>query len=388
MGKNVYSSEIKWAVVKDKMSGHLTTKEIMEKYGIKNKSQIETWMRWYRANEIHRFDQPIGKQYSFGHGPEFKSEEEKKDTQMNHLKMENEILKKVYGNGKGVEKQLVLQIVEKYRKKYTVTAILSALQVPRSTFYRWLAEGVEYVRTKAEEAIIELCKKTKYRNGHRKIKALLKREYGIELDRNTVQKTMQKYNLQCKVKQKRKWKSQGESVVIAPNLLNRNFTASKPNEKWVTDITYIQYGSVTLYLSTIMDLYNNEIVAYKLYNHQQTPLVIDTLKEALIARGNPQEVIVHSDQGSVYTSYAYQDCLKENHLVSSMSRRGNCWDNAVIESYHSSLKTEEFYLTKFNSLSNICVIQRIDEYLHHYNEERIQEKLGYLTPKEFGIAAA
>ncbi|QFF99301.1 IS3 family transposase [Psychrobacillus glaciei] len=388
MGKNVYTSEIKWAVVKEKMSGKLTTKEIMEKYGIKNKSQVETWMRWYRANEIHRFDQPIGKQYTFGHGPDFKSEEEKKDTQMNHLKMENEILKKVFGNDKGVEKHIVLQIVEKFRKNYTVSAILSALEVPRSSFYRWLAEGVEKFLTLAEEAIIELCKTTKYRNGHRKIKALLKRDYGIKLDRNTVQKTMQKFHLQCKVKQKRKWKSQGESVVIAPNVLNRNFIASKPNEKWVTDITYIQYGSVTLYLSTIMDLYNNEIVTYKLYNHQQTPLVMDTLREALIARGNPQGVIVHSDQGSVYTSYAYQNALKENHLVSSMSRRGNCWDNAVIESFHSSLKTEEFSLAKFNSLSNVSVVQRIDEYIRHYNEERIQEKLGYLTPKEFGIAAA
>lgn len=94
MGKNVYTSETKWAVVKDKMSGQLTTKEIMEKYEIKNKSQIETWMRWYRSNEIHRFDQPIGKQYSFGHGPEFASESEKKDRQNSHLKMENEILKK------------------------------------------------------------------------------------------------------------------------------------------------------------------------------------------------------------------------------------------------------------------------------------------------------
>lgn len=94
MGKNVYSSETKWAVVKDKMSGQFTTKEIMEKHGIKNKSQIETWMRWYRSNEIHRFDQPIGKQYSFGHGPEFASESEKKDRQYDHMKMENEILKK------------------------------------------------------------------------------------------------------------------------------------------------------------------------------------------------------------------------------------------------------------------------------------------------------
>lgn len=94
MSKNVYSSELKWAVVKDKLTGELTNKEIMKKYGIKNKSQINTWMRWYRANEIYRFDQPIGKQYTFGHGPEFNSEEDKRESQLSHLKMENEILKK------------------------------------------------------------------------------------------------------------------------------------------------------------------------------------------------------------------------------------------------------------------------------------------------------
>ncbi|MRH41214.1 IS3 family transposase [Aquibacillus halophilus] len=175
---------------------------------------------------------------------------------------------------------------------------------------------------------------------------------------------------------------------MAPNILQRDFTASKPNEKWVTDITYIQYGSETLYVSSIMDLYNNEIIAYKLYNHQQTPLVIDTLEEALINRQYPEGVILHSDQGSVYTSYAYQNNAKKNHFVSSMSRRGNCWDNAVIESFHSSLKSEEFQYIKFNSLSNFNVVEKVDEYIKHYNKERIQEKLDYLTPKEFGVVAA
>ena len=235
---------------------------------------------------------------------------------------------------------------------------------------------------------MELCKSTKYRNGHRKIKAMLKQKYNIELNRNTVQNLMQKHNLQCRIKPKRKWKSQGESIIIAPNLLKRDFTASEPNKKWVTDITYIQYGSTTKYLSTIMDLFNNEIVAYKLYDHQQTPLVIDTLKEALAIRNHPEGVIVHSDQGSVYTSYAYQAYIKDNDLVSSMSRRGNCWDNAVIESFHSNLKSEEFQYVKFNSLRNQDVIERVITYLNYYNEERIQEKLGYLTPIKYGVMAA
>ncbi|WNF37386.1 IS3 family transposase [Bacillaceae bacterium IKA-2] len=388
MGKNVYSSEIKWAVVKDKMTGQLTNKEIMEKYGIKNYSQIKTWMKWYRNNEIYRFDQPIGKQYTFGHGPEFASELEKKDRQNAHLKMENEILKKVFGDQKGVGKQVILHLVETYRKKYTITAILSVLGVSRSTYYRWLADGVTSVLTEVEEAIIALCRKTKYRFGHRKIKKLLKTEYKLDRHRNTVQTIMQKHHLQYRTKPKRKWKSQGESIIVAPNLLQRNFTATAQNQKWVTDITYIQYGSSTMYLSTIMDLFNNEIIAYKMYDHQQTPLVIDTLKEALEIRGNPEGVILHSDQRSVYTSYAYQELVKKSHLVSSMSRRGNCWDNAVIESFHSNIKSEEFQYVKFNSMHNIQVVEKVDEYMRYYNQDRILEKLGYLTPKEFGAQAA
>lgn len=276
----------------------------------------------------------------------------------------------------------------KLNGKYTVKAILSALGVPRANYYRWRAEGLEKLLSAKEEAIIELCKRTKYRNGHRKIKALLKEEYQIELNRNTVQDIMQKHSLQCRIKPKRRWKSQGESIIVAPDHLKRDFTASAPNQKWVTDITYIQYGSTTKYLSTIMDLFNNEIVAYKLYDHQQTPLVIDTLKLALATRKNPEGVIVHSDQGSVYTSYAFQNYMKEHHLISSMSRRGNCWDNAVIESFHSSLKSEEFQYTKFNSLKNQEVDKRVTAYLNYYNEERIQEKLGYLAPIKYGVMAA
>lgn len=275
-----------------------------------------------------------------------------------------------------------------FRGKYTITAILSALGVPRTNYYRWCMKGVVAQLSAKDEAIIELCKRTKYRNGHRKIKALLKQEYKIELNRNTVQAIMQKHNLQCRIKPKRKWKSQGESIIIAPDLLKRNFTANAPNKKWVTDITYIQYGSTTKYLSTIMDLFNNEIVAYKLYDHQQTPLVIDTLKAALALRNNPEGVIIHSDQGSVYTSYAYQAFVKEHDLISSMSRRGNCWDNAVIESFQSNLKSEEFQYVKFNSLGNQEVSERVINYLNYYNEERIQEKLGYLTPKKYGVIAA
>lgn len=124
--------------------------------------------------------------------------------------------------------------------------ILKILDIPRSTYYRWTLEPVGE-QPPIEVALIELCKKTKYRYGHRKIKYLLKKEYGFQLNRNTVQKLMQKHNLQCRVKKKRKFKIDQGPEIIAPNLLARSFTAAAPNEKWVTDITYIRYGSTMMY---------------------------------------------------------------------------------------------------------------------------------------------
>ncbi|ARK29061.1 IS3 family transposase [Halalkalibacter krulwichiae] len=119
-------------------------------------------------------------------------------------------------------------------------------------------------------------------------------------------------------------------------------------------------------------MFNNQIVAYKLYTHQQIPLVIDTLDEALEKRGNP----------------TYQNRIKEKNLVSSMSRRGNCWGNAVIESFHLNLKSEEFQYVKFNSLFLEQVKDRLDQFMRYYNNDRIQEKLGCHTPIEFGEMAA
>lgn len=129
-------------------------------------------------------------------------------------------------------------------------------------------------------------------------------------------------------------------------------------------------------------------MAYKMYNHQQTALVIDTLKEALEVRGIPKGVIIHSDQGSVYTTYAYQHLVKDKDIVGSMSRRGNCWDNAVIESFHSNIKSEEFQYVKYNSISTRDVIYHVDKYMKFYNNERIQEKLDYQSPLEYGKLVA
>ncbi len=193
---------------------------------------------------------------------------------------------------------------------------------------------------------------------------------------------MQKYNLQCRVRLKRKNNIAGEMKVVVPNHLNRNFKASRPNEKWVTDITYLPFGQSMLYLSTIMDLFNNEIIAYRISTCQDVSLVINTLKDAAEGR-DTNGIILHSDQGSQYTSYSFQRIAKEKGITTSMSRKGNCLDNAVIESFHSTIKSEEFYSQGREFLTNSIVIERVKNYINYYNRIRLQAKLNYLSPIEF-----
>jgi transposase InsO family protein len=136
-----------------------------------------------------------------------------------------------------------------------------------------------------------------------------------------------------------------------------------------------------------MDLYNNEIVAYKISTKQDINLVLDTLKEAIELR-KPVGLMLHSDQGSVYTSYAFQNLAKEKGITTSMSRKGNCHDNAVIESFHSSLKSEGFKAQSRASMTNFKVVQTVNQYMYRYNHIRIQAKLNYLSPLEYRGQAA
>ncbi len=205
---------------------------------------------------------------------------------------------------------------------------------------------------------------------------------------------MQKYHIQCRerVKKKRKSHIAGEGKCIVPNLLKQNFQADHPNQKWVTDITYLPYGEKMLYLSTIMDLYNNEVIAYRVSDTQEVHLVLDTL-EAACERRETHGVILHSDQGAQYTSYAFQELAKEKGIITSMSRKGNCFDNAVIESFHSSLKSEEFNTQIRVKPTNSIVLEKVESYMYYYNYIRPFTKLlfslislGQFTPK--GVLSA
>lgn len=168
-------------------------------------------------------------------------------------------------------------------------------------------------------------------------------------------------------------------------MLNRQFSADKPNQKWVTDVTEFKIAGEKLYLSPVLDLYNGEIVAYQMEHRPVLSMVDDMLSKALSVLSEGEYPLVHSDQGWQYQMGHYQKRLREAGLKQSMSRKGNCYDNAVIESFFGTLKTECLYLEEYRSISELR--DAIDGYIYYYNHERIKQKLKGLSPVEYRTLA-
>ncbi len=213
--------------------------------------------------------------------------------------------------------------------------------------------------------------------GYRKITAILRKEGHV--NHKVVQRIMQQYGLQCRVKVKKRSKN-GQPAQVANHVLNRQFHAERPLQKLVTDITYLPFGPKMLYLSSIQDLYNGEIIAYTIGEKQDTDFVLDTLHQLSTL---VEDCLLHSDQGSVYTSHNYQQAVKEKGITMSMSRKGTPADNAPIESFHASLKSETFYLDHLTCTTTAIVVKTVKDYIHYYNNVRIQTKLNNQSPIEF-----
>ena len=183
------------------------------------------------------------------------------------------------------------------------------------------------------------------------------------------------------VRMKKYHSYKGEVGKIAPNLLNRNFFAEKPNEKWVTDITEFNLFGKKLYLSTILDLYNSEIVSYTICSHPRISMVLNMLDDAIKRLPAKHNLILHSDQGWHYQMKNYQNKLVANGIWQSMSRKGNCLDNAVMENFFGVLKSELLYIQEFNSMEHF--IYELHSYIHYYNYRRTKSKLKGMSPIEY-----
>lgn len=211
--------------------------------------------------------------------------------------------------------------------------------------------------------------------GYRRVWKWLENQ-GIHRNPKTILRVMKKYELLSEIRCRRKWRQMGQQAHKYENLLNRQFHADRPNSKWVTDISYIQTGQGVLYLSMIRDLYDNSIVAYKTATQQTVNLVLDTIRLAMKRekKAVTAELQLHSDQGFQYTSQAYYNLTQEYGITPSMSRRGNCYDNAMAENFFSILKTECIYRHKPKTFAEAN--EMIDGYIHFYNYQRIQLKTG------------
>ena len=197
---------------------------------------------------------------------------------------------------------------------------------------------------------------------------------GIHRNPKTILRVMKKYNLLSEIRRRRKWANLGQQAHKYKNLLNRNFHADKPNQKWVTDISYIHTKQGVLYLSMIRDLFDNSIVAYKTGTMQTVNLVLDTIRLAVKKEKIAAELQLHSDQGFQYTSQGYFKLTQSYGITPSMSRRGNPYDNAMAENFFSILKTECIYRQKIATFQEAQIL--IDDFIEFYNNERIQLKTG------------
>jgi len=275
----------------------------------------------------------------------------------------------------------------KYR--YPVSVSCGVLEVSASGYFNWLrrrqAGHGEPARRHSDEALLAHI---------RAIHAEVKGEYGwprmhkellargIRVGKDRVRKLMQQHGIKAKTKRKFVVTTDSRhSLPVAPDLVQRRFNPEAPNQLWSGDITYIQTDEGWLYLAAVVDLFNRQVVGWSLQPHMQAGLVKDALAMAWWRRRPPPGVIFHSDRGSQYCSHEFQDALKDWGMRSSMSRKGNCWDNAPTESFWGRLKTASVHGHKFATREQAR--QAVMDWMAFYNHRRLHSSLGYLSPMQY-----
>jgi putative transposase len=267
------------------------------------------------------------------------------------------------------------------RHKFDLNLLLSQTNMARSNFYyhQKKIKSVDKYQV-IKELIKTIYHKHKGRYGYRRITDELNNQ-GVLINHKTVLRLMKLLGLKSLIRLKKYKSYKGEQGKIAPNILKRNFKAVAPNQKWATDITEFNVSGQKLYLSPIIDLYNQEIISYELTERPVFNQVIMMLKKAFKKIPNNTNLTLHSDQGWQYQMKQYQYLLKEKGIVQSMSRKGNCLDNAIIENFFGILKSELFYLKKYSSLDQLK--KEINEYINYYNNDRIKSNLNKMSPIQY-----
>lgn len=276
-------------------------------------------------------------------------------------------------------------MIQRHVEQYAVMLMCRVLTVSRSGYYDWRGRPPsdrEQANARLAADVQRIYTEHKGRTGAPRITRHL-REEGQKVGKNRVASVMQAERLRAKAARKYKaTTNSNHTLPVAPNLLEQDFTAARPNCKWVSDITYIATDEGWLYLAVVLDLYSRLVVGWAMSARMTANLVCDALRMALWRRKMPTGVIVHSDRGSQYCSADHQRLLRDNHLLCSMSKKGDCYDNAAMESWNHSLKVEAIHGERFvtRELAKAQVFEYIEVY---YNRRRLHSRLGYLSPETY-----
>lgn len=292
--------------------------------------------------------------------------------------------KKSEGLSRGRERPSTAQwakAINELRSEYPLDLLLKLRKMARSVFYYQLKRLKDKDKYESERESIRLIfHEHKGRYGYRRVTAEM-RNRGYVINHKTIQKLMDEMGLKCKIRRVKYRSYKGEVGKIAPNIIDRDFVAMKPNRKWATDVTQINVGSVKLYFSPIVDMFNGEIISYNISKSPNLEQVYDMLDKAFAKFDSLDGLILHSDQGWQYQHYGYRKRLKEHNIVQSMSRKGNCLDNAIAENFFGVMKSELLYAEKFETPE--AFIKALEEYIEYYNNKRIKSRLKGKSPVQY-----
>ena len=251
----------------------------------------------------------------------------------------------------------------------------------RATYYYHTKRLQEPDRNEdIRQSISRIYDTHKGRYGYRRVTAQLRSD-GIIINHKKVQNLMVEMGLRGKRKKTRYRSYKGEVGKIAPNVIDRNFVATAPNQKWTTDVTEVKIKDRKIYLSPILDMFNGEIISYTISDHPDLKMAMSMLEKAFKKIDIPEGLILHSDQGWHYQHLRYQKALKDKHIVQSMSRKGNCLDNAMMENFFGLMKSELLYLQEWDSVEQFS--KELVKYIRYYNNDRIKLRLKGMSPVQY-----
>jgi len=267
------------------------------------------------------------------------------------------------------------------RPVFDLEVLLNQINMARSSYYYHEKRSQTTDKYDSLKKLIkQIYHHHKGRYGYRRITLDL-RNKGIVINHKTVLRLMRVLGLKSVIRVKKYKSYKGEQGRIAPNILNREFKAERPDEKWATDLTEFNVLGKKLYLSPIIDMFNGEIVSYELSERPNFNQIIAMLKKSFKKIPDNTNLILHSDQGWQYQMKQYQRILTGKGIIQSMSRKGNCLDNSIVENFFGTLKSELYYLKKYRSLTQLKL--EITEYINYYNNERISENLKGMSPTQY-----